>query len=229
MKKKTILIIVICTFLMIVSIVIIRSLFGETPVENGETYVVQFYDNKNTVLKKEEVQYGENAVSPYYNPNIPNQVFIGWDKSFNDVKEDLNIYPVMEDIFNEANVIYSSYSCSNGEGVIQISFQITGNVNFCCLELEIDYDEKYLQYIAATNIDGDAIVNSKQGELYYVFACGENINGDVDLITLEFKVLKESENTDLMKLNVLDIASFKSDNDFMDEQYKIIIGDIVLN
>lgn len=229
MKKKTILIIVICTFLMIVSIVIIRSLSGETPVENGETYVVQFYDNKNTVLKKEEVQYGENAVSPYYNPNIPNQVFIGWDKSFNDVKEDLNIYPVMEDISNEANVIYSSYSCSNGEGVIQISFQITGNVNFCCLELEIDYDEKYLQYIAATNIDGDAIVNLQQGKLYYVFACGENINGDVDLITLEFKVLKESENTDLMKLNVLDIASFKSDNDFMDEQYKIIIGDIVLN
>lgn len=230
MKKKNILIIIILAFLVMVSIIIFRGLDEEKPVGNDETYVVQFYDHNDNVIKKEEVKKGNNAISPTYKYESKSKVFVGWDKSFNDITEDLDIKPVFEDISNEKNVIYSSYACSNGDSYIQVSFQITGDVNFCCLELEIEFDDKYLEFVEATEVDGDGLVNSYDGKIYFVFACAENINGSVDLMTLEFKVLKSNtKDNNLVNINVTDIASFDSTNQFLDEDYKVIKGDIILN
>lgn len=215
---------------MMVSIMLVDVLKDSEPPITDETYEVKFYDHHNTLIKKEEVAFGENATSPLYTLESHTQLFLGWDKTFTDVKNDLDIYPLLADISNENNVIYSSFACSSEDGILTVSFQITGMVNFCCLELEIDYDKACLEYIQATKVDGDGIVNVFEDKIYFVFACSENINGSVDFMTLEFKVIdKNNDNDSILDIFVSDIASFDEENTFIDEKYKVIIGDLILN
>ena len=229
MKKKYIFIGMLFIFFLLITIVILKDLPGQSAQESKK-YTVDFYNENGVVIKQEEVLYGKNATAPKLNYDSSKYVFIGWDKTFSNVTENISIHPNLVDITSEKNVITSSYVYSSGEDKIRISLQITGEVNFCCMELEIEYDEKYLKFLGATNVDGDSMINNYNGKLHYVFASGSNIKGSVDLMTLEFEVLKaNNQNKQLLDIFVSDIASFGSDGDFIDENYVVYTGDVNLN
>ena len=58
--------------------------------ERGEVYIVKFVDFDGTVLSTQEVEAGSTAVAPEI-PVRDGYAFLGWDKDFHNVKEDLTI------------------------------------------------------------------------------------------------------------------------------------------
>lgn len=60
-------------------------------VYQKEYLTVNFYDIDRTLLKTEQVRYGEDAVPPEVSDR-PGFLFDGWSILFDNVKEDLNVY-----------------------------------------------------------------------------------------------------------------------------------------
>ena len=58
--------------------------------QNAAEYTVVFKDSDGTVLKTQKVISGHSATAPSVS-NKSNQIFIGWDKSFDNVKSDLTV------------------------------------------------------------------------------------------------------------------------------------------
>lgn len=56
------------------------------------TYLIEFFDFENKLIKSEKVEFGEKAISPYLE-NTDRYEFISWNKSFDYITEDLKIYP----------------------------------------------------------------------------------------------------------------------------------------
>ena len=65
---------------------------------NLPVYTVTFYDWDNTVLKAQNVQEGQSATAPDA-PIREGYAFIGWDKDFTNVQENLSIYATYEQTF----------------------------------------------------------------------------------------------------------------------------------
>ena len=56
-------------------------------------YTVTFYDNNNKVIDIQEVYKGKGAKAPEA-PEVADKVFVGWDKDYDNVTSDLDLYPV---------------------------------------------------------------------------------------------------------------------------------------
>ncbi|MEG1559739.1 MAG: Ig-like domain-containing protein [Clostridia bacterium] len=59
----------------------------------GAVYTVNFFDMNDVLLKTEEVVHGEEAEAPA-NPTHQGYDFLGWDKSFSEIRSDLNVTAV---------------------------------------------------------------------------------------------------------------------------------------
>ena len=59
------------------------------------TYTVKFYDADNHVYSTQTVEYGKAAVAPEL-PEVEGYHFVGWEDAFDNVTEDLKIYPIYE-------------------------------------------------------------------------------------------------------------------------------------
>ncbi|MBQ8292412.1 MAG: metallophosphoesterase [Bacilli bacterium] len=64
-------------------------------------YTVTFKDKDGNILKEETVKEGEDATAPTA-PSVEGYNFVGWDKEFDDVEEDLVITALYEEIKVEA-------------------------------------------------------------------------------------------------------------------------------
>lgn len=84
--------------------------------ENIKNYKVTFKDYDGTILKEEEIQEGNSAVAPE-EPKREGYEFTGWDKSFENVTEDLVItaqYKKLDDSDNSDNKDDDSDMDNNG-------------------------------------------------------------------------------------------------------------------
>lgn len=76
---------------------------------NDGTYTVTFYDSdRSTILSTEQIYYGFPATAPNdpVKPNSPSfsYVFTGWSESFDEVTEDLTIYPLYEKTYIKESI-----------------------------------------------------------------------------------------------------------------------------
>ncbi|MBQ7897149.1 MAG: S-layer homology domain-containing protein [Clostridia bacterium] len=82
-----------------------------------DTFTVKFYNGDGSLMKTQtKVKYGESATAPSTKPtkatdNYYSYTFKGWDKTFTNVKSDLDVYPV----FNET-VRYYTITLNYGSG-----------------------------------------------------------------------------------------------------------------
>ncbi len=72
-------------------------------------YVITFYSyDRMTVLSTERLMYGQNATPPddLIRPDSPSFsfIFLGWSAPFDDVQEDLSIYPIYEKIYHPESI-----------------------------------------------------------------------------------------------------------------------------
>lgn len=68
------------------------------PIYNKKSYTVKFYDNFGNLIDEQTVPHGENATEPE-NVNKEGYTFIGWDKKFTNVVENLIVTGKFEAIY----------------------------------------------------------------------------------------------------------------------------------
>lgn len=129
-------------------------------INNTEYYTVTFYDWDNTVLDTQSIQKGFSAIAPTA-PTREGYTFIGWDKSFTNVVENLEIYAKYEEITND--------------GVEDDSEQkITALDIMNVLQIVVDKRIEELKNLRLSQLDGQYYVQCK--------SIDENINPTTDWI-----------------------------------------------
>ncbi len=88
-----------------------------------KTFKVQFYDmDKTTLLKTDNVKYGESATAPFA-PHYTGWTFSEWDKPFDVVTENLLVYPIYVKtkydvtFFNYDNSVISTCQVEHGDQI----------------------------------------------------------------------------------------------------------------
>lgn len=199
--------------------------------EQTEWFDAVFYDYNGKKIKSDKVASGKDATPPSKNVLVDGLVFMGWDKDLCNITQNTMFYPKYEKISDKSNVIsYSSIYCNAGER-LTIDIQISGNVSYSCLELQITFDDSVLAFDEITYADGDGISHYDESSktVYFVMASGTNINASVDLISLAFTAKTSSETNDLIQIEVTDIAAFNSDNKLQSAAASIVNGKIFIN
>ena len=76
--------------------------------ERERSFVVRFFHEDGTLLKEEEVLYGQ-APQPPENPEkqpdeVWHYIFDGWDRTFDNITEDTEVYAVFSPVYNEYTI-----------------------------------------------------------------------------------------------------------------------------
>lgn len=84
------------TLLLLVAVVI-----GFAPInyaQQSTQHIVTFIDWDNTVLSRQEIAHGEDAVAPLNEPSREGYSFEGWDQSFKGVEQDLTVNAIYREL-----------------------------------------------------------------------------------------------------------------------------------
>ncbi len=121
-----------------------------------EKYTVTFYDYDGTTeLKVEEVVKGESATAPE-NPTRWGYTFTGWDKTFDNVTENISITAIYTEI-TEPTFIVTSASVNAGENAV-ITLTVKNNPGIMNAMLNLTFNDVELTLTTAEN--GPALSNS---------------------------------------------------------------------
>lgn len=78
-------------------------------IDNIEQYTVKFFNGKNEIVSVQVVLQGQNAIEPSASAcQINGYKFIGWDRTFDNVTQDINVYGIYVKIDNATTEDYSN-------------------------------------------------------------------------------------------------------------------------
>ena len=110
------------------------------PVEPGIVYyTVTFVDYDGTELKTQQVQQGGNAEAPS-DPYREGYVFIGWDKSFENVSANLTVTAQYEKKLGPS-IVVSNVKANAGESIV-VPVLIKNNPGVSGAKITISYDSR---------------------------------------------------------------------------------------
>ena len=205
------------------------------PTDNDEQgadsnkFVVRFVTDNGVVIAVNECEKGAALVPPTP-PQRIGYIFAGWDGNFLDITQSTDITARYTDVSQTTNVIAADTLYVYDTDEFEVLIGIYGKVSFCGLDLEIAYDRNLLEYIEATEIDNDVILNNAEsGIIYANYVSTSNTTGEVAFMTLKFKVkTTQAAETGLqIKVNsmyFLDNSEALITADCQVLQNKIIIG-----
>ena len=190
---------------------------------------MRFVTDNGVVIAVNECEKGAALVPPTP-PQRIGYIFAGWDGNFLDITQSTDITARYTDVSQTTNVIAADTLYVYDTDEFEVLIGIYGKVSFCGLDLEIAYDRNLLEYIEATEIDNDIILNNAEsGIIYANYVSTSNTTGEVAFMTLKFKVkTTQAAETGLqIKVNsmyFLDNSEALITADCQVLQNKIIIG-----
>ena len=112
------------------------------------TYNVNFYDYNKKLITTEKVYHGTSATAPYLKDDIlidwnsvnKGYIFAGWDKEFEDVQQDLDIYAVYEAITTPILYIEPVEIVSETTQYVRVSVYVISSIPFSALEINLSYN-----------------------------------------------------------------------------------------
>ncbi len=112
------------------------------------TYNVSFYDYNKKLISTEKVYHGTSAQAPYLENDIQidwdsiekGYIFAGWDKEFNNVQEDMDIYAVYEVIQTPIIYIEPTQVEVGTTQYISVSVYVIAVTSFNALEINLSYN-----------------------------------------------------------------------------------------
>ena len=109
------------------------------------TFTVIFKDYDGTTLKTEAVESGNSATAPEA-PAREDYTFMGWDKSFDNVTEDLVVTATYAQITGPTIIIGNASGSVGGEA--EVVFNLVNSPKLYAMTLQIAYDDTALELIS---------------------------------------------------------------------------------
>ena len=204
---------------------------GVNITPNEKTYTVTFVDYDGTVLKIETVEEGQNATAPE-NPTRNGYDFIGWDKSFVNVGENITLTACYEQKIKNPTFIVDSVTTNAGEKGVAVTITLSNNPGISSIALSVSYDNTMLtlvDYIFNSSIGGQFTpYNSQASSTKLVWVnWTSNISGDWVFVTMYFDVSENAngEYSVSISYNDDDVYDVNENNISFD----IIMGKITVN
>lgn len=198
----------------------------------AKTFTVTFVDHDGTVLKTETVEIGKSATAPE-DPTRESYTFVGWDKAFDNVTEDITVTAEYELNVSDPTIVVSNATASAGETNVEITVALKNNPGVTSLFMEIAFDDDALDLVSMTyngEIGGTGIPNaSTASPITAYWAEGFNdVTGDWTFVTLIFNV------SDAALAGDYDITVSYNENDIfnaaeIDIAFDIINGKITVS
>lgn len=169
-----------------------------------------------------------------------NEVFSGWMESETisgivehsiNTNESIQLTPIITDISESINTLYNdTVYVEISEKYITVPVKIGGDTNFAVLDLEIDYNSELLEFDSFSYNDVDAECNCpEKGKIIISFVSTSNIDSELDLCDVKFKLLNDKKEETRLEFNVLDIAAWNSDfTDYINVKHNIVDNKIVV-
>ncbi len=199
-------------------------------INDFNLFTVTFKNYDGTVLKSEKVASGESAIAPAY-PSRDGYKFVKWDTNFNNVKSDLVVTAVYEEI-TEATITLSNVTAKAGN-TVQVPVIVYNNPGINGMQLNISYDPK-LKLIDAKNSSVLSTLNFTLPGTYsnpskFLWdGLSESECGNGTILTLTFEVPSDLKSGDKLDISVVYPESTIYNADLDDVNFDIINGSIVI-
>lgn len=198
---------------------------GNTSKGDGNTtkYTVAFFDSAGYLLKEEQVEEHKSAEPPENFVPDADKLFIGWDKDFSYIFSNINIRPNYLDISSDKNYVYANAVYAKPGDEISIKVKVGGQVNLAALQMYINYDENYLEYVEAVNLDAGVMINKEKenSRLRLAFLSDDNVTGSVDFVDLAFRVKGNPGDKAVIMYDIEKAAMIGKDNEITTADYTV--------
>lgn len=244
-KHNKILLISIAVILCVASVIAIWCLVGKSPdmpknddnattssptdgdqsgnEESMTKYTVAFFDSAGYLLKEEQVEEHKGAEPPENFVPDADKLFIGWDKDFSYIFSNINVRPNYLDISSNKNYVYANAVYAKPGDEISVKVKVGGQVNLAALQMYINYDENYLEYVEAVNLDAGVMINKEEENprLRLAFLSDDNVTGSVDFVDLVFRVKGNPGDKAVIIYDIEKAATIGKDNEITTADYTV--------
>ena len=184
----------------------------------GPGYTVTFKDfDGSVILTITNVEYKKGATAPV-EPSRTGYVFVGWDKDFSSVTENITItaeYEIEE--VAEHNQLFFSFK-DNGDGTTTATLIIRGEVNLYGLEMKLTIDSVGMEFDSvASSVPG--LLANYNGEyilVSFVTTSGTDLTTQTELLTIVFNNIEDVRTAEI---TVSDVDIF--DDEYNDETFSV--------
>ena len=191
-----------------------------------ETFTVTFVDYDGSVLKTETVESGKSATAPA-DPVREGYTFAGWDKSFDNVTEDITVTAKYTIEATKPTILVESVTAKAGETSVEVTLMFLNNPGILGTKLTVSYDESIMTLKDAINGDAlSSLTYTKPSRyknncnfMWFGSECGET--ADAVMLTLVFDISESAANGDYT------IEVFSSLNDTYDTDYGQLAIDVI--
>lgn len=232
MKKK---IVLAAAVGLLVIVVIIAAVSGKKPKDglgmselsdDRVKHQVSFYASDGEIILVDSVPEGSAATPPEIPVMKYGDCFMQWKTDFSCVTEDMDVYPEIEHIEGKKNAFIFPSAYGRKDNTVTVPLQLSGDVLLSGFDLTIGYDEKQLEFEEIRNEDGELVCNAETpGEIHMNFATARNVEADIDICHLVFRVL--SENGEIpVQMTVNSIYKVNEEGNLIPADFDIVQGKI---
>ncbi len=166
--------------------------------ENTQKYTVTFTDTNGNVLETRQVSEGKGVFPPAFETE---DVFRGWNCSFNKMYADVETYPMTYQILDDENLFYfdSVYVLEGEEFTIDL--MLSGRVNISSAGLMMEYDSDVMEYIDASNEDWVEVKKAGDGKLEITLESDTPLRESAFLTQLTFRTKPKDVYSTQISLN----------------------------
>ena len=192
------------------------------------TFGVRFLTNDGIPIRITECKSGE-ALTPPTPPKKIGYVFVGWSGDYNNITQDTDIVANYVEVSKIKNVISADTVYISGTSEFNVVIGIYGNVEFCGLDMEIAYDTNLLDLVSSEDVDDSVILNdSTDGIIYMNYVTTNNTKGEVEFVTLKFKLKVALKNETSLQMAVNSMYSLDNNNAFVQSEYQVLQNKIII-
>ena len=195
-KNKIIILVSVITVILlsVIGIFVVKELNDNS--SEPVIYTVTFVDYDGTELKVENVEAGSTAIAPS-DPTREGYDFVGWDKTFDNVTEDIIVTALYEKN-NKPKFIVNTVDTVAGSNV-EVTISVVNNPDISSIALIVTFDEKltlknitYNEEIGGYSMPPASMISP--AKLTWISPLA-NVSGDFTFVTLEFIVESDAKGT----------------------------------
>ena len=193
--------------------------------------VVVFKDYDGSIIKTETVEIGQNAVAPLA-PTRSGYRFIGWDKSYDGVTEDIEIVAMYERIIEGPSLVVQDVLATVTDDEIFVTISVENNPGISSLKFDVFYDDalvlKNVEFSTAFGVYVTAPTPYKNPQTLTCISPLVEINKDDVFATLCFSLSEVVATGDVLEINISVYADEVYDEDFNAVEFSLLNGSIII-